>query len=269
MEEKWRIHLSPSRASEFKSCPQLFKFRRVDRLPEPVDPLAARGSLLHVVLESLFRLPAVERTRERAFGLLGGAWEEIRSAEAQQPLPLWASPFDDSWLSSAGELLANYFLVEDPSRVHTQQVEWSLELETEELVLRGIIDRLDVVEDGEWAITDYKTGASPPLTFALGSFYGLRFYALLVWRAFGKLPKTLRLIHLREPEVVTLQPTVSMLEGLERQLEALGVAMRRAWATGNWRPRPGYLCSWCPHRAICPAFAVKESKGANESPRTG
>ena len=52
------IPLSPSRAADFKACPQLFKFRAIDRLPEPSDPSRARGTLVHAVLERLCRLPA-------------------------------------------------------------------------------------------------------------------------------------------------------------------------------------------------------------------
>jgi len=32
--------LSPSRASDFKTCPLLYRFRSIDRLPEPPSPAA-------------------------------------------------------------------------------------------------------------------------------------------------------------------------------------------------------------------------------------
>src|SRR5699024_8930218 len=43
--------LSPSRASDFMQCPPLYRFRVVDRLPEPPNPAAARGTLVHAALE--------------------------------------------------------------------------------------------------------------------------------------------------------------------------------------------------------------------------
>ncbi|MGH3335969.1 MAG: PD-(D/E)XK nuclease family protein, partial [Nocardioides sp.] len=43
--------LSPSRAGDFMSCPLLYRFRTIDRLPEPSSPDAVRGSLIHKVLE--------------------------------------------------------------------------------------------------------------------------------------------------------------------------------------------------------------------------
>ena len=52
--------LSPSRASDFKNCPMLYRFRVIDRLPSLPSPAAARGTLVHAVLERLFDLPAPE-----------------------------------------------------------------------------------------------------------------------------------------------------------------------------------------------------------------
>ena len=54
--------LSPSRAADFKQCPLLFRFRTIDKLEGPPSPAAARGTLVHAVLEHLFDLPAAERT---------------------------------------------------------------------------------------------------------------------------------------------------------------------------------------------------------------
>ena len=54
--------LSPSRAADFMSCPLLYRFRVVDRLPQAPRSAAARGTVVHAVLERLFDLPAVERT---------------------------------------------------------------------------------------------------------------------------------------------------------------------------------------------------------------
>src|SRR5688572_19846862 len=54
--------LSPSRAADFKTCPLLFRFRTIDRLPERPTADQVRGTLVHAVLERLFDLPAAERT---------------------------------------------------------------------------------------------------------------------------------------------------------------------------------------------------------------
>lgn len=249
------VALSPSRVGEFKSCPQLYKFRFIDKLPEPVDPHAARGSLVHTVLESLFALPAEERTLERARQALDDAWGQVRQDEQMQGWPLTEEE-EAVWLANAHQLLDNYFLIEDPTAIEPEQIEWWVEHQADRLLLRGIIDRVEVDADGEWVLTDYKTGRSPSDLYALGAFFGLKFYALVCWRAFGKMPKALRLVHLREPETITLVPTPQMLEGLERQLEAVGRAILNAYEKDDWRPRPNRWCDGCFHRPLCPAFAT-------------
>src|SRR4051794_33321455 len=51
-----RPSLSPSRAADFKSCPLLYRFRTIDRLPERKTRAAVRGTLVHAVLEKLYDL---------------------------------------------------------------------------------------------------------------------------------------------------------------------------------------------------------------------
>ena len=61
--------LSPSRASDFMTCPMLYRFRVIDKLPSPPTQATARGTLVHAVLERLFDLPADgahDRRRRRA-----------------------------------------------------------------------------------------------------------------------------------------------------------------------------------------------------------
>lgn len=247
------IRLSPSRASDYKTCPQLFKYRAIDRLPEPADIYSTKGTMIHAALEQLYMMDPKERTLEEAHAQMLQVWENLKADQEFEALQL--DPEEEAqWLEQGRSLLENYFRIEDPSAVSPHEMEWWVEHHTESILLRGIIDRVEVAPDGSWILSDYKTGRSPSETYALGSFFGLKFYALVCWRTFGKLPTLLRLIHLREPEVITLVPTQQMLEGLEKQLNALAQAIQRAHDKDDWRPRVGPLCNWCPHKAICPAF---------------
>src|SRR5919106_1038141 len=86
--EQELLKLSPSSATDFKSCPQLFKFRSIDRLPEPTSALAARGILVHAVLERLFFEEPAGRTPECAERLLKCLWDELRSDAEFRPTGL-------------------------------------------------------------------------------------------------------------------------------------------------------------------------------------
>jgi len=108
--------LSPSRAADFMTCPLLYRFRVIDRLPEPPTEATARGTLVHAALERLFDLPAAERTPEAARALVVPEWDRLAAEE-----PELAALFPDeaeraTWLRSAIAILEAYFAALDGKR---------------------------------------------------------------------------------------------------------------------------------------------------------
>lgn len=249
--------LSPSRASDFQQCPRLFKYRVIDRLPEPASPAASKGTLVHAVIEQLFGLPAAERTLERAQQLVPGQWDDLRERD-----PRLAELFADSdpaeeaaWLASAAELLGGYFQIEDPTRYEPAALEQRVAHELDSgLTLQGIIDRVDIAPDGRIRIIDYKSGKSPSIRFQDKALAQMRFYALVVWRTRGVIPTLLQLYYLADRHVLSLEPTEAELLATERRMQALWDAIQTAYETDHFPPSPSRLCDWCAHKSICPAF---------------
>jgi len=247
--------LSPSRAGDFLTCPLLYRFRVVDRLPEPPSPAAARGTLVHAVLERLFDHPAADRTPQAARSLLGPEWERLTEAEPELTALFEADEQRDVWLAEAAAMLDRYFTLEDPRRLEPAHRELHCEAVLESgLLLRGYIDRLDVAPGGEIRIVDYKTGTAPREEFEARALFQMRFYALVLWRSQGTVPKMLQLMYLGSGEIVRYAPDEADLRATERKIDALWRAIERARDAGDWRPRPSRLCDWCAHKAICPAF---------------
>jgi putative RecB family exonuclease len=250
-----RRSLSPSRAGDFMTCPLLYRFRVIDRLPEPPSPAAARGTLVHAVLEHLFDRPARERTPEAARSLLDPEWDRLVTG-APELGSLFAAETDQaSWLQEAAAMLDRYFTLEDPRRLEPAHRELCVEAELASgLRLRGYIDRLDVAPGGATRIVDYKTGKAPPAEFEARALFQMKFYALVLWRAQGRLPRLLQLMYLGNGEIVRYEPDEADLRATERKIEALWQAIERARLSRDWRPRPGRLCDWCAHKALCPAW---------------
>src|SRR5215204_2250126 len=118
--------LSPSRAADFKTCPLLYRFRTIDKLPEQPSADQVRGTLVHAVLERLFDLPAPQRIPPAAAGLVEPEW--VRLAETAPELAaLFETEGRAELLSSARELLAGYFAVEDPRRIEPAERECLIE----------------------------------------------------------------------------------------------------------------------------------------------
>ena len=250
--------LSPSRAGDFMTCPLLYRFRAIDRLPEAPSPAAARGTVVHAVLERLFDLPAHERSPERALELLGPEWERLL-AEEPELLDLFADDADGSaqrgWLAEAGALVEAYFTLEDPRRLEPAHRELQVECELPSGVrLKGYVDRLDAAPNGALRVVDYKTGRAPREQFEAKAMFQMKFYALVLWRTRGVVPAVLQLMYLGDREVLRYRPDEADLLATERKVEALWAAISRATETGEFRASPGPLCDWCDHKAICPAF---------------
>ncbi|MDT0262839.1 RecB family exonuclease [Jatrophihabitans lederbergiae] len=248
--------LSPSRASDFKTCPLLYRFRSIDRLPETPTRAATRGTVVHAVLEHLYDLPAGERTVEQAQADVAPSWEQLLTGE-----PELAQLFDDDaegaelteWLESARQLVANYFTLEDPQRLEPAEREQLVEVVLDGLRLRGYVDRLDVSPAGDLRVVDYKTGSIPREAFEAKALFQMKFYALVLWRTRGVVPRQLRLIYLADSDTLSYQPEADELARFERTLQAIWKAIAHASMTGDFRPSPSRLCDWCSHQALCPA----------------
>jgi putative RecB family exonuclease len=287
-----RPSLSPSRAADFKTCPLLYRFRTIDRLPERKSRAAVRGTLVHAVLERLYDLPPAERTVESARTLIEPAWAELRqepgvaelfagpegtaaegtAAGATVAGDSTAGPVEagtpgsgdsgaadredlDAWLASAGALVETYFSLEDPTRIQPHGREELVEVTLPDgLLLRGYVDRLDIARNGALRVVDYKTGGMPREAFEAKALFQMKFYALVLWRTRGVVAAQLKLLYLKDGDALTYAPDEAELLRFERTLQAIWAAIERAVATGDFRANKSRLCDWCDHQALCPSF---------------
>ncbi len=244
--------LSPSRASDFKVCPRLFKFKAIEKIEVPPTVYQARGTTAHLALQWLFDLPAPERTAETLYELFRKAWVEIRDEEFPGMFPDTES--ERQWGIESLEVLSNYFLVEDPTLLEPLDRELDMTEDLGEMTIRGILDRMEEEPDGV-VITDYKTGKAPPERFAIPAFFALKIYAVLIRKRTGQTPVRLKLMYLNGPTVYEIPVNDAQLDATQRKLEALWTAINRAIVHDDFPPRPGRLCDWCQYKDICPAFA--------------
>lgn len=268
--------LSPSRASDFKTCPQLYKFRAIDKIPTAPTVHLARGTTIHLALERLFQLPAAERTPDRLYDLFRESWSELKPLE-------YADLFDSveaerSWGIEGLNMLATYFSIEDPTSFDPVELEMELLVDVDHMKIRGILDRMEEVEeigpDGEkrtaLVITDYKTGRAPDQRYANNAFFALKIYALLIRISRGVTPTRIRLLYLNGPTEYTMEITDGLLDAMQQHLAALWGAIESAIANDHWPPKISPLCNWCDFKdTICPAWEderTADTKGEGAVP---
>ena len=264
--------LSPSRAGDFMTCPLLYRFRTIDRLPEAPSPDAVRGTLVHKVLEDLFDLPAADRTPERARDLLVPAWDALLEAEPELPrcsTPPRAPDVRRPGSARCREVLDRYFTLEDPRRLEPAERELYVEaLLDSRLLLRGFVDRIDVAPTARSGSSTTRPGARPGELFEAKALFQMKFYALVIWRTRGVVPPMLQLVYLGNGEMLRYEPDEADLLATERKVEAIWRAIRRAEETGDWRPNRSRLCDWCAHQAHLPGVR-RHAAAAADPPRAG
>ena len=228
------LRLSPSAVSEYENCPQLYRYRKIDKLPEPPSLDAERGTLVHTILQDLFEIPAPERTPAAAIDLLPSRW---------------SAQFD-----RASALISTYFTLENPTAFDATHREMHLENDFDTNVyLHGYVDRLDIAPTGEVRIVDYKTGKAPKPGWEEKALFQLQVYALLYWKNTGVLPRLLQLIYLGDGKVIKSNPTMSDIESAEKVLRRVAKDIFISIEKEYWPPKPSRLCDWCYFKSICPA----------------
>src|SRR5207249_2217046 len=134
-------------------------------------------------------------------------------------------------------------------------LELRLEARIGNLSVRGIIDRLELDDEGELVVTDYKTGRAPGIRHETNRLGGVQFYAFLCQEVLGRRPARVQLLYLRDPVAIVSVPSDQSIRSLQAKASAVWSAVEKACLTEDFRPRPGPLCNYCAFTDRCPAMA--------------
>ncbi len=259
------VNLSPSRVESFLSCPLSFRFSSIEKLPDLPSVAATRGSLVHRALELLFVRPAAERTPAALDEAVEAAIAEYRHLDDFRLLGL-DEEATDRFDVDCRRLATNYLDMEDPTVVRDIGLELRLEAPVGDLMLRGIIDRLELDAAGELVVTDYKTGRAPSPNWERKSLSGLNFYSFLCESLFARRPAAIRLMYLSSKETITATPSAQSTKFMTTRTTAVWKAVATACERDDFRPRQGPLCNYCSYQTWCPEFGGDPSMAAVEAP---
>jgi len=246
-------NLSPSRASQFKTCPKQFKYANVDKILEPTNEVQAKGTTVHQALEDLFDLPSEERTTEKLHNLFREAWTKVRGNDEHHNL-FSSIEEERDWGLEGLKLLNNYMTLEDPRSFEPVERERWVRGTIEDLNLRGILDRMDRNDNGELIIVDYKSGKAPLAKYKEPRFFALKLYALLIKEETGEMPVELKLIYLQNSTIHTLKIDNEILEQAKQEILEVWNNIKIAFQNNDFPPIKNALCDWCYYKPICPIY---------------
>ena len=242
-------HLSPSGAGTYDQCARRWQYRYVERLPDPPGEPALAGTFAHRVLELLFQSPAEQRTLERAKELARTVWPETENDPNFAALGLdEAGSRRFRW--RGWKAIEGLWAIEDPTGVAVHATEHQVVTTVGEVPFRGIVDRLDRSVDGRLEVTDYKSGRAPSVRFSDDRLAQVLLYAAAVHAAGDERPTRARLLYLGQ-KVIDVEVTDAVLDPVVASLHNTWQSLQDDCESGEFAPRPGPLCGWCPFVERC------------------
>jgi putative RecB family exonuclease len=219
---------------------------------------------VHRALELAYAQPPAARTPEAFGAALAVAVREFRALPDVVDLRLDAAQLA-TLEDECRVLVERAQQLEDPRAVRAIGLELRLAADVGGLELRGVIDRLDLRDDGELVVVDYKTGRAPSESWEQRSLSGVQCYAFLCERVLGRRPAAVRLVYLSSGEVIEARPSEQSTRFVTTRATAIWQAVELAVRTDDFRPRPSSRCASCTFRTWCPAFGGDPARAALEA----
>lgn len=242
-------YLSPSSAAAFVSCPRRWRFKYVDRLPDPSGRAALVGTFAHRVLELLCQDEPRARTVEAAKDLARRAWDEFAATDDYRSLEFGADDARafrwEAWLAIAG-----LWEIEDPATVDVVSTEQKLQVELGSVPFVGIIDRVDRI-GRDLVVSDYKSGTLPGYRWRHDKIQQVMLYAAALQSETGRRPSRARLLYLGQ-RILDIRVTQARIDNALAMLTEAWVEIDQACGDDEFEPRPSVLCGWCPFVEQCP-----------------
>ena len=249
--------LSPSGAATFEQCPRRWRFRYVDRLPDPPGVDALVGTFAHRVLEHLMQQHPSRRTKDDARRIARASWPEISGSDDYRDLELDEKQAREfRW--RAWRAIEGLWDLEDPASVDVQDTEQQVSVTLDGVPFRGVVDRVESEPDG-LVISDYKSGRAPTARYAPGRLQQVLLYAAAVAEETGERPVRARLLYLGQ-KIVATGVTPVELGGAVEQLKSTWDAIGDACHTDDFSARPGPLCDYCPYAELCPEGQAERTR---------
>ncbi|MCY3631732.1 MAG: PD-(D/E)XK nuclease family protein [bacterium] len=242
-------HLSPSSASSYRECARRWKFRYVDRLPDPPGEAAVTGTFAHMVLEKLMQEPVEHRTVDRAKELAREAWPTMENSRDYRSLDLDENA-SRNFRWNGWKAIEGLWELEDPGKVRVASTEQDVRVEINGVPFRGIIDRVDETDEG-LVVTDYKSGKAPSERFSSNYSTQMLLYAAALTELEGRKPAKAQLLYLGQ-KVVEVEITDENLAEAVDELRTTWLAIMESCISQEFEASVSPLCGWCPFVAQCP-----------------
>ncbi len=251
------VVLSASDIDTYRTCPLKYKFARVFRIPQEPTVHQRFGILVHQVLERYHASPEQSELPHRAPG------ENGDGAAPAPSLPELLGLLDAGWRRGGfgdslqerqlrGKAAAALTRYHERFKTEAGRPVWFERQFTFPIgphLLRGRVDRVDLLPDGEYELIDYKTGR-PKTAAQLADDVQLSLYAVGAREAWRLEASRQAYYYLLDDEKVAVPDDGERGEWVCEVATEVAEGIRAQ----GFEPTPSYAaCSMCDYRLVCPA----------------
>jgi DNA helicase II / ATP-dependent DNA helicase PcrA len=240
--------LSATAVETYELCPLQFKFEREWRLSKEVHAAMQYGATMHSVLRTYYDSARLNRTKSDE-ELMQLFREGLAAAGIQDDYQ--RDLYLKQGLTQLQEFLAGARASAKKDVLHTE--EW-FDVEVAGIKLAGRIDRIDREGDSV-AVIDYKTGKARSQEDADESLQ-LSIYAMAAQQKWGYHVGALAFHNLEGNVAVFSKRDEFQLERAKERVQKVAGDI----ASGNFGAKPGFHCSFCAFRGLCPAREKRAPK---------
>ncbi|PYV61592.1 MAG: hypothetical protein DMG97_42670, partial [Acidobacteria bacterium] len=234
--------LSASAVASYNTCPLQFKLEREWRIPREVPAAMQYGASMHRVLRAYYDSVQFGRAYSED-ALIELFRTDLRAARIQDHYQ--HDLYETQGVDQLRKFLSAAQAAPVPEVLHAEE---AFEVRIGNTTVVGRIDRIDRAADSSIVITDYKTGKPQSQEDADESLQ-LSVYALAAREKWGYRVDQLVFHNLQENASVISRRTDLQLEEARLKVETVAQNI----AAGKFEATPGFCCSFCPYRNLCPA----------------
>ena len=243
------IYLSSSRINNYNKCQLLYKYSNLDAIPGfRYNSIFTLGNVVHKVLQEFHEnnLNGFDSLIE----ILDKNWNGIFYAYSCE---------SEQYYQDAKHMLSNYASYLDGNPASPILFEHYFKINMKKCILSGVIDRVDVDDDGRLIIYDYKTSKTQKKPTQLKKDFQLPIYALAVYYEGSKMHDKIKndyssifagelSLRFKKPEQV-VEFDIEEIEEFENSINELAEDISSSIFLAN----PSFMnCAYCDYKKfIC------------------
>jgi len=262
------MRLSPSKINTYLKCPREFYYNYIAKIPQKKTVHLFRGTLVHQVLEDLFKkqfktLPQWEKGVPKAWiqEQFESGWEE-KIAKHKWLWDVHTKEEMDNMYVETEALLQNF--VDSVDKKLTEMVTWKIYknkqqawnavapkyaekwVKSKDYAIVGVVDVVCQDFDGGTTLLDYKTSKRYGAYLPEEYYRQLIIYAFLYTLEMGEMPTFVGVSYLRFDDTFFVKVNQEVLDEAKDLIKMVHDCIKeREEYEDRYEQKPQNLCKWC------------------------